>query len=141
MVLSRDGKRVVALYNASVDDVEIQEGSSPLDLVICTKSDGMITPVKYSNLVFATLLNPEPGTVRGSSLLKGLPFVSSVLLKIFESIKTNWERVGNVRLRLLANRPTTLYLQRTAQDLLQTNGARLCAVKACATLFRWVMYR
>lgn len=57
----------------------------------------MITPVKYSNLVFATLLNPEPGTVRGSSLLKGLPFVSSVLLKIFESIKTNWERVGNVR--------------------------------------------
>ena len=32
MVLSRDGKRVVALYNASVDDVEIQEGSSPLDL-------------------------------------------------------------------------------------------------------------
>ena len=97
MVLSRDGKRVVALYNASVDDVEIQEGSSPLDLVICTKNDGMITPVKYSNLVFATLLNPEPGTVRGSSLLKGLPFVSSVLLKIFESIKTNWERVGNVR--------------------------------------------
>lgn len=97
MVLSRDGKRVVALYNASVDDVEIQEGSSPLDLVICTKNDGMITPVKYSNLVFATLLYPEPGTVRGSSLLKGLPFVSSVLLKIFESIKTNWERVGNVR--------------------------------------------
>lgn len=59
--------------------------------MICTKNDGMITPVKYSNLVFATLLNPEPGTVRGSSLLKGLPFVSSVLLKIFESIKTNWE--------------------------------------------------
>lgn len=97
MVLSRDGKRIVALYNASVDDVEIREGSSPLDLVICTKGNGVSTPVRYSNLVFATLLNPEPGTVRGSSLLKGLPFVSSVLLKIFESIKTNWERVGNVR--------------------------------------------
>ena len=97
MVLSRDGKRIAALYNASVEDVEIREGSSPLDLVICTKGDGVLTPVKYSELVFATLLNPEPGTVRGSSLLKGLPFVSSVLLKIFESIKTNWERVGNVR--------------------------------------------
>nr|DAZ12862.1 MAG TPA: HK97 Family Phage Portal Protein, HK97 family, Portal, Corynebacterium [Caudoviricetes sp.] len=97
MVLSRDGKRIAALYNASVEDVEIREGSSPLDLVICTKGDGVLTPVKYSQLVFATLLNPEPGTVRGSSLLKGLPFVSSVLLKIFESIKTNWERVGNVR--------------------------------------------
>ena len=86
MVLSRDGKRIAALYNASVEDVEIREGSSPLDLVICTKGDGVLTPVKYSELVFATLLNPEPGTVRGS-----------VLLKIFESIKTNWERVGNVR--------------------------------------------
>lgn len=97
MVLSRDGKRIAALYNASLDDVEIREGSSPLDLVICSKQEGTPTAVRYSNLVFATLLNPEPGTVRGSSLLKGLPFVSSVLLKIFESIKINWERVGNVR--------------------------------------------
>lgn len=97
MVLSRDGKRIVALYNASLEDVEIREGTSPLDLVICSKQEGVATAVRYSNLVFATLLNPEPGTVRGCSLLKGLPFVSSVLLKIFESIKTNWERVGNVR--------------------------------------------
>ena len=97
IVLSRDGKRVAALYNASLEDVEIREGSSPLDLVICTNNDGVSLPVRYSQLVFATLLNPEPGTVRGNSLLKGLPFVSSVLLKIFESIKTNWERVGNVR--------------------------------------------
>lgn len=55
MVLSRDGKRIAALYNASVEDVEIREGSSPLDLVICTKGDGVLTPVKYSQLVFATL--------------------------------------------------------------------------------------
>ena len=30
-------------------------------------------------------------------LLKGLPFVSSVLLKIYNSMGLNWERVGNVR--------------------------------------------
>ncbi len=30
-------------------------------------------------------------------MLKGLPFVSCVLMKIFGTIGTNWERVGNVR--------------------------------------------
>jgi len=30
-------------------------------------------------------------------LLKGLPFVSGILLKIYNTIGVNWERVGNVR--------------------------------------------
>ena len=42
-------------------------------------------------------LNPEPGCVYGNSLLKGLPFVSDILLKIYNSIGLNWERIGNVR--------------------------------------------
>ena len=42
-------------------------------------------------------LNPEPGKLKGTSLLKGLPFVSGILLKIFNTIGVNWERVGNVR--------------------------------------------
>ena len=29
--------------------------------------------------------------------MKGLPFISRILLKIFESIGNNWERVGNAR--------------------------------------------
>lgn len=39
----------------------------------------------------------------GNSMLKGLPFVSSVLLKIFESIGANWERVGNLRFAVTYN--------------------------------------
>ena len=41
----------------------------------------------------------QPGTVHGVSLLSGLPFVSSILLRIFNSIKSNWERVGDVPFR------------------------------------------
>ena len=41
--------------------------------------------------------NPEPGKIYGTSVLKGLPFVSDVLLKIFNTLGLNWERVGNVR--------------------------------------------
>ena len=42
-------------------------------------------------------LNPMPGSAMGSSILKGLPFVSEVLLKIYRTVGINWERMGNVR--------------------------------------------
>lgn len=42
-------------------------------------------------------LNPAPGSLYGTSLLEGLPFVSSVLMNIFETVGKNWERAGNIR--------------------------------------------
>ncbi len=103
IVLSRDGRRVAALYNANLDDVEIREGSSVLEPVVCVRNGCEVIPAKNQSLVFATLLNPVAGTLRGNSLLGGLSYVSSVLLRIFESIKTNWERVGNVRFAVTYN--------------------------------------
>lgn len=97
MVLSNDGEQVSALYNASLDDVQIVPCKSPLKPLVCRNDCGDITPVKNQELVFATLLNPKAGTACGTSVLKSLPFVSSILLRIFGSIKTNWERVGDVR--------------------------------------------
>lgn len=97
MVLSNDGEQISALYNASLDDVQIVPCKSPLKLLVCKNDCGDITPVKNQELVFTTLLNPKAGTACGTSVLKSLPFVSSILLRIFGSIKTNWERVGDVR--------------------------------------------
>ena len=37
--------------------------------------------------------------------MSGLPFVSSILLRIFGSVKTNWERVGDVRFAVTYNPP------------------------------------
>lgn len=96
IVLSRDKSEILALYNASLKDVSIEADGSPLKLKVCRR-DSVNTPVKNQELIIPTLLNPEPGTVRGTSVLKGLPFVSGVLLTIFNSIKANWERVGDVR--------------------------------------------
>lgn len=97
MVLSNDGEQISALYNASLDDVQIVPCKSPLKLLVCKNDCGDITPVKNQELVLTTLLNPKAGTACGTSVLKSLPFVSSILLRIFGSIKTNWERVGDVR--------------------------------------------
>lgn len=103
MVVSQNGDSIASLYNASLDDVEIVANKSPLDLIVCRNDiDGTI-PVKYQNLILATLLNPKAGTVHGTSILSGLPFVSSILLRIFGSIKTNWERIGDVRFAVTYN--------------------------------------
>lgn len=89
--------RVTALYNADLSCVELFQGENPLDIKICNSSSGTPLPVKYPNLVLLSLLNPQAGKLCGNSILKGLPFISSVLLKIYNTIGLNWERVGNVR--------------------------------------------
>ena len=98
-----DGEGICALYNASLDDVEIRADSSPLKLAVYTLGNGTAEEPKHPERIFATLLNPKPGTVCGTSILSGLPFVSSILLRIFESVKTNWERVGDIRFAVTLN--------------------------------------
>ncbi|MBQ2970927.1 MAG: serine/threonine protein phosphatase [Ruminococcus sp.] len=104
IVLSKDMSKVQALYNASLNDVKLEMGDSALDLKILAKNADMgFSEVKYPEFVCVSLLNPEQGSVEGTSILKGLPFVSSVLLKIFNTIGVNFERVGNVRFAVTYN--------------------------------------
>lgn len=93
-----DGNTVTHLYNADLKSISLSEGNSALDIIVSSdKGNGTFTPVRYPALILLTVHNPEPGKLYGTSILKGLPFVSDILLKIYNTIGTNWERVGNVR--------------------------------------------
>ncbi|MBQ3136602.1 MAG: serine/threonine protein phosphatase [Clostridia bacterium] len=93
-----DGSTITHLFVSPIESVYLCEGKSPLDIVINAQSpDGSFSPVRYPELILLSVHNPEPGKIYGTSILKGLPFVSDVLLKIFNTIGLNWERVGNVR--------------------------------------------
>lgn len=93
-----DGYDITHLYNSDLSAVSLKEGSSAVDIVVCAENgNGTFTPVKYPSLILLSVHNPEPGKIYGTSLLKGLPFVSDVLMKIYQTIGTNWERLGNVR--------------------------------------------
>lgn len=95
MVLS-EGK-LAALYNAPLKNLEVRKDNG-CSVTMCVRSSaGEAVPVKYPELILYSVLNPSPGEVVGNSLLKGLPFVSSVLLKIYNTVGVNFERVGNVR--------------------------------------------
>ena len=104
IVLNSDKSKVLALYNASLDDVVLKRGETALDMEICVKNeDFTYSKVRYPELICLSLLNPEKGKSEGRSILKGLPFVSSILLKIFNTIGVNFERVGNVRFAVTYN--------------------------------------
>lgn len=90
------GGQIAALYNAALDDVEIEE-AGPLGIRISAVRAGQKIPCAYPELILVSALNPNAGSIQGNSLLKGLPFVSEILMKIYQSIGLNWERAGNVR--------------------------------------------
>ncbi len=88
---------IAALYCANNSDIELKRGENPLDIEICTYRDGKVTPVSHPERIMISALKPLPGEIRGTSLLRGLPFVSSILLKIYNAMGVNWERFGNLR--------------------------------------------
>lgn len=93
-----NGDGICGLYNASLEDIELKTDSSPLKLSVCKKDcKGKSTPIKFPELIIVSALNPDPGAIYGNSIMKGLPFVSQILMTIYNSICINWERVGNVR--------------------------------------------
>ena len=90
--------RLQALCWGDVSQIEIREGKSPLDVTLCAYGDGgLLRPLPYQNLLLFTTLNPEPAHPYGVSLLRSMPFLADILLKIYHTIGQNWERAGNVR--------------------------------------------
>ena len=81
-----------------VTALDIQEGDSPLETVIWGPDEqGRMRPLPYQQLLLFTTMNPEPGSPYGVSIFRGMPFLAEILMKIYQTIGTNWERAGNVR--------------------------------------------
>ncbi len=86
-----------ALYNGELETLEIKRSKNGLGLEFYNTSGAAPVLLAHPERILISVLNPEPGKILGTSLLRGLPFVSDILLKIFNTIGTNWERVGNLR--------------------------------------------
>ncbi len=97
MVLSGDGSQIAALYNADLNGLELVTKDNPFDVTVCRRSMGELTEVPYQRLILYSAHRPEAGKVLGTSLIAGLPFVSNVLMKIYDCIGVNFERMGNLR--------------------------------------------
>ena len=94
-----DGTRDIrAVICGSVEDIVIREGESPLSFELClADGTGRPQPLPYQELLLFTPFNPESDKPYGVSMLRSMPFLCGILLKIFQSLGNNWERAGNVR--------------------------------------------
>ncbi len=102
MVTDSDGD-MRALFNAPLGNIELKRNQNGFDIDIFVRDGGELRRVPAPEMCLLSVLNPEPGALTGNSILKGMPFISSILLKIFESIGANWERVGNLRFAVTYN--------------------------------------
>ena len=97
IVYDRSRRKIAGLYVAPVKRMEIKGGPEPLSRSYRTV--GSDAPLRLShpeNLIF-TALSPTPESPCGVSVLRGLPSLSAILLRIYECIGQNFDRVGNVR--------------------------------------------
>ena len=92
------GGKLRAVCWGDVTTLEVQEGDNALETVLWGMDEhGLMRPLPYQHLLLFTTWHPEPAHPYGVSLFRGMPFLADILLKIYNTIGSNWERAGNVR--------------------------------------------
>ena len=106
-----------------VTALEAMEGDNPLDMVLWGPNEnGQMRPLPYPHLLLFTTWNPEPAHPYGVSILRGLPFMADIFLKIFTAMGSNWERSGNVRYSVICKGN-----EETDPAVLQERGKQVAA--------------
>ena len=92
IVTDSENQRIAGLWIGDVSAVRITPGADPFARNYSVRMpDGSMRRVaRPENILFASLTG-------GRSLLRGLPALSSILLRIYECIGQNYDRAGNVR--------------------------------------------
>ena len=98
IVPTADGRDIAAVLCGDAGRIEIREGDSPLDFALCARdSGGRVRELPRQELLLFTPYQPETGSPYGVSMLRSMPFLAEILVKIFQAVGKNWERTGNVR--------------------------------------------
>ena len=98
IVPDAEGRSIAAILCADVEQAEVREGGDALHFTICGRDEcGRSVPLKYQELLLFTPLSPEAEHPYGVSMLRSMPYLTGLLLKIYDAMGKNWERCGNVR--------------------------------------------
>ena len=97
IVLDGQGRDIAALLCADPGQAEVRLGDSPLDFRLCRRGLNGPEELPWQKLLLFTPFQPTGEEPCGASLLRSMPFLAGVLLKIFQATGQNWERAGNLR--------------------------------------------
>ena len=91
------GEKLRAVCWGDVTRLHVMESDDPLEVTLGAWRDGAVRPLPYPHLLLFTTLGAEAESPYGVSLLRSMPFLADILLKIYRTVGVNWERAGNVR--------------------------------------------
>ncbi len=99
IVIDEDTETIAGLCSAAPDCIRVLPGETPFSCEYLDISSGeeLARPLPHPERILFTPLAPRPGEMYGVSVLHGLPALSKILLRIYDCIGKNYERVGNVR--------------------------------------------
>ena len=98
IVPDRRRRDIAALLCGNVADIEIKEGDTPMEFAIWGRdTGGVMRELPRQELLLFTPFQPETDSPYGVSMLRSMPFLTEILLKIYQAMGMNWERMGNVR--------------------------------------------
>ncbi|MBS4785577.1 MAG: serine/threonine protein phosphatase [Clostridiales bacterium] len=93
-----DGRGVAAVVNCPGESLLVRPGDTPDRVRFFPAEHGVSgREVACPELILFSALHPRAGEVAGRSLLAGLPFVSDLLMKVYTSMGSNFERAGSLR--------------------------------------------
>lgn len=96
IIINKNTGMIDGLYNGNICDIEIKCGNSPVEKKYFLKNGRERILIRHPERILFTAMNPATDGM-GRSILRGLPALSNILLRIYECIGQNYERIGNVR--------------------------------------------
>lgn len=96
IIINKNTGMIDGLYNGNICDIEIKCGNSPVERKYFLKNGRDRILIRHPERILFTAMNPATDGM-GRSILRGLPVLSNILLRIYECIGQNYERIGNVR--------------------------------------------
>lgn len=92
IAIDSSGEQIAGLWNGDVSAIRVTSGKNPFirQYAVKNNDDTLKTIVHPERILYASLTGGRP-------LLRGIPALSSILMRIYECIGQNFDRAGNVR--------------------------------------------
>ena len=92
IAIDSSGEQIAGLWNGDVSAIRVTSGKNPFirQYAIKNNDDTLKTIVHPERILYASLTGGRP-------LLRGIPALCSILMRIYECIGQNFDRAGNVR--------------------------------------------
>lgn len=97
ILIDTNTQQISGLYNADSTLIEVHSGKSPVERNFYVGRGSNRVKIQNPELLVYSALNPTPKSPEGISILRGLPSLSAILMRIYDCIGQNFDRLGNIR--------------------------------------------